>query len=78
MEATGKTSSLSRDLRNLLKDIDGKVSVSELLDLGRMAEPKLLEALDSLGNRRLRELLEGLGRLVGQDGVRVMYGPRGD
>ena len=28
--------------------------------------------------RPTRELLEGLGRLVGQDGVRVMYGPRGD
>lgn len=48
MEATGKTSSLSRDLRNLLKDIDGKVSVSELLDLGKMAESKLLEALNGL------------------------------
>jgi len=48
MEATGKTSNLSRDLRNLLKDIDGKVSVSELLDIGKMAEPKLLESLRNL------------------------------
>ncbi len=28
--------------------------------------------------RPTRELLEGLGRLVGRDGVRIMYGPRGD
>ena len=32
MEVTGKTSALSRDLRNILKEIDGKVSVSELLE----------------------------------------------
>jgi hypothetical protein len=25
--------------------------------------------------RPTRELLEGLGRLVGRDGVRIMYGP---
>jgi hypothetical protein len=49
MEATGKTSNLSRDLRNILKEIDGKVSVSELLDkFERMGEPKLLEALSSM------------------------------
>ncbi|MFZ2508620.1 MAG: DNA polymerase III subunit alpha [Steroidobacteraceae bacterium] len=28
--------------------------------------------------RPTRELLEGLARLVGRDGVRIMYGPRGD
>lgn len=33
---------------------------------------------DEWSVRPTRELLEGLGRLVGQDGVRVMYGPRGD
>jgi hypothetical protein len=49
MEATGKTSNLSRDLRNILKEIDGKVSVSELLEkFGRMPEPRLLEALVSM------------------------------
>jgi hypothetical protein len=49
MEATGKTSNLSRDLRNILKEIDGKVSVSELLDkFDRMTEPKLLEALTGM------------------------------
>jgi hypothetical protein len=49
MEATGKTSNLSRDLRNILKEIDGKVSVSELLEkFGRMPEPRLLEALSGM------------------------------
>ena len=49
MEATGKTSNLSRDLRNILKEIDGKVSVSELLEkFERITEPKLLEALTSM------------------------------
>ena len=49
MEATGKTSSLSRDLRNILKEIDGKVSVSELLEkFDKLGEPKLLEALSSM------------------------------
>src|SRR5690348_7110846 len=49
MEATGKTNSLSRDLRNILKEIDGKVSVSELSEkFDRMPEPRLLEALVSM------------------------------
>src|SRR5215470_17556836 len=49
MEATGKTSNLSRDLRNILKEIDGKVSVSELLDrFEKIAEPKMLEALSGM------------------------------
>ena len=49
MEVTGKTSALSRDLRNILKEIDGKVSVSELLQkLAKMTEPELLEALRSM------------------------------
>jgi len=49
MEATGKTSNLSRDLRNILKEMDGKVSVSELLEkFGKMPEPRLLEALVSM------------------------------
>src|SRR5256885_2936900 len=49
MEATGKTSALSRDLRNILKEIDGKVSVSELLrTFSKMTEPDLLEALKSM------------------------------
>ena len=46
MEATGKTSNLSRDLRNILKEIDGKVSVSDLSEkFDRLSEQKLLEAL---------------------------------
>ncbi|MGB7541755.1 MAG: hypothetical protein WBM28_07050 [Burkholderiales bacterium] len=49
LEATGRTSDLSRDLRNILKEIDGKVSVSRLLDkLDKITEPKLLEALVKL------------------------------
>src|SRR3989442_14677841 len=49
MEATGKTSNLSRDLRNMLKEIDGKVSVSELMQrFSRMNEPELLEDLKSM------------------------------
>src|SRR6266704_2138121 len=49
MEATGKTSNLSRDLRNMLKEIDGKVSVSELMrTFSKMTEPELIEALKSM------------------------------
>jgi hypothetical protein len=49
LETTGKTNDLSRDLRNILKEIDGKVSVSKLLDrLDRYTVPKLLEVLGSL------------------------------
>src|SRR6266487_515322 len=49
MEVTGKTSDLSRDLRNILKEIDGKVSVSELLKtFSKMTEPMLPEALKSM------------------------------
>jgi len=49
MEATGKTSALSRDLRNILKEIDGKVSVSELMEkFSKMTEPMLLEALKGM------------------------------
>jgi DNA polymerase-3 subunit alpha len=33
---------------------------------------------DEWSVRPTRELLEGLGRLVGRDGVRIMYGPSGD
>jgi len=49
MEATGKTSNLSRELRNVLKEIDGQVSVSKLLDrLEKLSEPKLLDILKQL------------------------------
>src|SRR5438874_122672 len=49
MEATGKTSALSRDHRNILKEIDGKVSVSQLMQkFAKMTEPELLEALRSM------------------------------
>jgi len=33
---------------------------------------------DEWSVRPTRALLEGLGRLVGRDGVRIMYGPGGD
>jgi hypothetical protein len=49
LEATGRSSDLSRDLRNILKEIDGKVSVSKLFDkLEKTPEPQLLEALKKL------------------------------
>jgi len=59
MEATGKTSNLSRDLRNILKEIDGKVSVSELLEkFGKMPEPRLLETLSGMAKEGyLREFV---------------------
>src|SRR5262249_17901618 len=42
-------SNLSRDLRNILKEIDGKVSVSDLSEkFEKMTESKLLEALSSM------------------------------
>ena len=51
MEATGKTSALSRDLRALLREIDGKATVAEVqARFDRMSEAKLLEALQGLAN----------------------------
>jgi AsmA-like protein len=49
MEATGKTSDLSRDLRNLLKEIDGKVSVGQLqMRQELFTEAKFMDALRTL------------------------------
>jgi hypothetical protein len=49
MEATGKTSDLSRDLRNILKEIDGKVRVSDLLKtFEKIPQRELGEALRNL------------------------------
>src|SRR6266704_561011 len=49
MEATGKSSNLSRDLRNILKEIDGKVSVSGLLKkFEKIPERELGETLRNL------------------------------
>src|SRR5262252_7401677 len=49
MEATGKTSDLSRDLRNLLKEIDGKVTVGQLqMRQELFTEAKFMDALKSL------------------------------
>src|SRR6266568_1544613 len=49
MEATGKSSNLSRDLRNILKEIDGKVSVSGLLEkFEKIPQRDLGEALRNL------------------------------
>src|SRR5258708_3938656 len=60
MEATGKSSNLSRDLRNILKEIDGKVSVSGL--------QKKFEKI------RGRELGETLRNLVRDGYVREFIG----
>src|SRR2546427_10354470 len=49
MEATGKTSDLSRIFRGILKEIEGKVSVAELMEkFEKISEPKTLEALASM------------------------------
>ena len=49
MEATGKTSALSRDLRALLKEIDGKATLAEVqARFGKLPEAKLQEALTTL------------------------------
>jgi hypothetical protein len=49
MEATGKTSDLSRDLRNLLKEVDGKVSVGQLqMRQELFTEAKFMDALRAL------------------------------
>jgi hypothetical protein len=48
-EATGKTSVLPRDMRALLKEIDGKATYGEVLaKVGKMPEAKLQEALQVL------------------------------
>ena len=49
LEATGKTSNLSRDLRNILKEVDGKATVGKITErLGKITEPKLLAALEKM------------------------------
>jgi AsmA-like protein len=49
MEATGKTSDLPRDLRNLLKEVDGKVTVGQLqMRQELFTETKFMDALRSL------------------------------
>jgi len=49
MEATGKTSALSRDMRAILKEIDGKATVDEVqASIGKLSEAKLQEALGIL------------------------------
>ena len=46
MEAKGQTSALPRDLRNILKEVDGKASVVRLGEkIGGTSEAKLMEAL---------------------------------
>src|SRR3972149_5707630 len=45
-EASGKTSRLPRDERNVLKEVDGRTSVGQLQQkLEKIPEPKLLEML---------------------------------
>ena len=49
MEASGKTSILSRELRNLLKEVDGKVNLEQLgQKLTKLPEIKLMELLTTL------------------------------
>ena len=49
MEASGKTSILPRDLRNLLKEIDGKATLGQVNQkLDKYTEAKLAEALGKL------------------------------
>ena len=49
MEATGKSSLLSRDMRNLLKEVDGKQSVAQIgSQFGKLTEAKLIEAMKVL------------------------------
>src|ERR1035437_6945074 len=49
MEVAGKTSVLSRDMRTLLKEIDGKATVGQVQNkLGKVPEAKLQEALQAL------------------------------
>jgi len=49
LEATGKTSVLSRDMRALLKEIDGKVTLAEAqAKLGKVPQARLQQALQVL------------------------------
>ncbi|MCP6725889.1 hypothetical protein NL526_27920, partial [Klebsiella pneumoniae] len=49
MEASGKTSVLPRQLRNVLKDVDGRLTVADLLErVGKLTEPKLMEILTQM------------------------------
>lgn len=60
MEATGKTSVLSRDMRALLKEIDGKATVGDVQNrLGKLPEAKLQEALNVLAKSDfIREFMQ--------------------
>src|ERR1039457_3066343 len=62
MEATGKTSVLSRDMRILLKEIDGKATFGEVhAKLGKVPEAKLREALGVLAkNDFIREFTQAV------------------
>ena len=59
LEATGKTSTLSRDLRNILKEVDGKTTIEQIVQkLEKMPEAKLIEALTKLdGEGFVREFV---------------------
>jgi hypothetical protein len=71
MEATGKTSDLSRDLLDILKEIDGKIRVSALLrKIETLTESELVKALRNLEREGyVREFIgqqdEGPGAPVG-------------
>ena len=49
LEATGKTSALSHDVRIVLREIDGRSTIGWIADrLGGVPVPKLIEVLDKL------------------------------
>src|SRR4249920_1823035 len=60
MEATGKTSVLPRDMRTLLKEIDGKATVGEVHNrLRKIPEAKLQQSLTALvRNDFIREFMQ--------------------
>ena len=59
LEASGKTRVLSRDLRNILKEVDGKTTIEQIVQkLEKMPEAKLIEALTKLdGEGFVREFV---------------------
>ena len=80
MEATGKTSVLSRDLRTLLKEIDGKATVGEVqTKFGKVPEAKLQEALKALAKEDfIREFTQAALRSAPQTAAPPPKGPAAD
>ncbi|MCX7140998.1 MAG: hypothetical protein NT123_07865, partial [Proteobacteria bacterium] len=61
-EATGKTSVLSRDMRALLKELDGRATVADMqAKFAKLPEAKLQEALQVLAKSEfIRELAQNV------------------